>query len=60
MADKPPAPPGPPGETFKETLFRGLVETKESIQARRDYEMFMRGYRFALGEPNVPQAGELL
>jgi len=44
--------PGPPNREFKQTIFHGLVETKESIQRNRDYEMFMKGYRFARDAPN--------
>jgi hypothetical protein len=57
---RPKPPPGPPFRTMKETFFSGLIETKQSMQARHDYEMFMKGYRFALGKPNVPQPGEQL
>ena len=42
-------PPGPPNRTFKETLFRGLMETKESKQRLRDYNNFMKGWRAATG-----------
>jgi len=58
MQKKPPPPPGPPGREFRTTLFGGHTETKKSIQHRRDYEKFMRGYKFALGHPNVPQPGD--
>jgi hypothetical protein len=46
---KPPAPPPPPPcRTYKYCLFAGDVETKESVQRRHDYEIFMKGYSFAL------------
>jgi len=46
MIPKPP--PGPPGRTFRFTIF-GSKETKESIRARQDYEVYMRGYRDGAG-----------
>jgi hypothetical protein len=60
MEDKKPPqpPPGPPCRMFKQTLFGNEVETKKSIQWQRDYLMFMKGWRFAHGEPNVPQPGD--
>lgn len=56
----PPPPPGPPSRTYKRTLFGVDVETKESIRNQRDYAMFMKGYRFAQGIPNIPQPGDIL
>lgn len=44
----PPSPEGLPSRTFKETLFSGLVETKESKQSTRDWENYIRGYRAGL------------
>ena len=55
-----PPPPPPPSREFKQTLFSGMVETTQSIQRRRDWQMFMKGYRFAQGEPNIPQPGDYL
>jgi len=52
-----PAPPPPPARQFK-TGFFGTTETKKSIQNRRDYEMFMKGYRYAHGAPNIPLPGD--
>lgn len=43
-------PPGPPCRIMKETFFAGLIETKESKQRRRDYEMFMAGWSYANGK----------
>ena len=42
-------PPGPPTRTFKDALFRGSVETKESKQRTRDYDNFMKGWCAAEG-----------
>ena len=45
----PPRPPGPPNRVFHTSYFLGLEsETRESKQKTRDYEMFMKGYNFAL------------
>lgn len=47
----PPAPPPPPpSRTIRDGLF-GQRETKESIRAREDYEVYMRGWSagFAAG-----------
>jgi hypothetical protein len=55
-----PPPPPPPGREFRTTLFGGTKETNESIQRRRDYEMFMKGFRYARGFPNVPNASDYL
>lgn len=41
----PPPPPPPPCRIFKDILFVGLVETKESKQALKDYNIYMNGYR---------------
>jgi len=38
----PPIPP--PCRTFKQTFWSGLVETKESRQATRDWKNYIRGY----------------
>lgn len=54
----PPPPPWPPSREFQTTLFGGYAETKQSIQRRRDYDKFMRGYMYALGHPNIPQPGD--
>jgi len=51
-------PPPPPPREFRLRFFGGEVETDKSIQHRRDYEMFMKGYRFAHGDPNIPQPGD--
>ena len=40
----PPPPPPPPNRTYRDVLFVGLVETRESKKATRDYEIYMRGY----------------
>lgn len=40
-------PPGPPGRTFKNGFF-GRRETQESILARKNYEVYMRGWRDGL------------
>lgn len=45
---QPKPPPGPPNREFKTRLFGGMVETKNSIQRRHDYETFMHG--FMLGQ----------
>ena len=37
---------------------RAGVEPVMGFVGRRDYEKFMRGYKFALGHPNVPQPGD--
>jgi len=39
-------PPGPPGRTEVSGFFGGN-ETRQSIRQRQDYEVFMRGYRYA-------------
>lgn len=44
----PKPPEGPPNRMFKQTLFCGLVETKESKQKTRDWENYMRGYNACL------------
>lgn len=54
-----PSPPPPPPRQFWTGLF-GTHETTKSIRDRRDWEMFMKGYRFALGEPNTPGLGDYL
>ena len=42
---KPPPPPAPPPcRTFKQTFFSGFAETKESKQATRDWQNYIRGY----------------
>ena len=41
---RPKPPPPPPGRTCR-TGFFGMRETKESIRAGEDYEVYMRGYR---------------
>lgn len=40
----PPAPPPPPKCIMRTTFFGDEVETKESIQKQREYEIYMRGY----------------
>ncbi len=45
MKPSPPPPPPPPNRTYRDILFVGLVETKESKQATRDCEIYMKGYR---------------
>lgn len=44
MITEPSLPPPPPGRTLKTTFFNHDVETKESIQATKDWRMYMRGY----------------
>lgn len=51
-------PPSPPQREFQYCLFGGEQETKKSIQNRRDWQMFIKGFRFAHGEPNIPQPGD--
>ncbi len=43
----PPPPPPPPGREFKSGIF-GTRETKESIRAREDWEIYMKGYNHGL------------
>lgn len=45
----PPPPPGPPLRTIG-GLFK--CETKESKRRRKDYELFIEGYRYAMGWSN--------
>lgn len=45
----PKPPPGPPNRSFRPTFFGGAVETDESIQRRRDYDNYMRGWTDAMG-----------
>lgn len=42
--EPPTPPPGPPGRSYRDFLFLGLVETKESKQKSHDYDIFMQGY----------------
>ena len=43
--EKPPAPPAPPpSRIFKQTFWSGLAETRESKQATRDWQNYIRGY----------------
>lgn len=44
---RPNPPPGPPGRTFEYNWFSS-GETKDSIRAREDYRMFMKGYTAAI------------
>lgn len=41
-AKKPP--PGPPKREYKDWPIIGMVETKKSIQAMRDYKIYMKGW----------------
>jgi hypothetical protein len=47
---KPPPPPSPPLRIYRGIggIF-GQSETKESIRRGEDYEMFMKGYSYAMG-----------
>ena len=42
-------PAGPPNRTFKDTILRGLVETKKSKQATRKYERYMKDHHVDTG-----------
>ena len=44
MPTKPKPPKPPPCRIFKQTFFSGFAETKESKQATRDWENYIRGY----------------
>jgi hypothetical protein len=41
---KPPPPPPPPRRTFKDFGILGSYETKESKQATRDWQNYIRGF----------------
>ena len=47
-SEKLPKPEGPPCQEFKETFWKGLVETKESKQKRLDYQNYIRGWHDAM------------
>ena len=49
MPTKPKPPKPPPCRIFKQTFFSGFAETKESKQATRDWENYIRGYSEGLG-----------
>jgi hypothetical protein len=51
-------PKGPPGHEFTTLWLGGTQETPESKKRNRDYDMFMRGYNYALTGLNVPQPGD--
>lgn len=44
-ADYPPPPYEKPPRQYRDTWFSGLVETKQSIQDRIEYEIFCSGFR---------------
>lgn len=44
MKNRPTPPPGPPCRIIRDGFF-GSKETKESIRAREDYEVYMRGWK---------------
>lgn len=50
---KPPPPPPPNVET-RRAGFIGPFETDRSVQARRDYRVFMMGYKYARDGGEVP------
>ena len=52
---KNPPPIGPPCRMFKQTFFKGEVETEKSKRWQRDYRMFLKGYEYANGAVNIPQ-----
>ena len=52
MPTKPKPPKPPPCRIFKQTFFSGFAETKESKQATRDWENYIRGYSEGLGGGN--------
>lgn len=53
-------PPPPPSLEYRFSFSGKQVETDKSIRRRRDYEMFMKGFLYAHGEPNIPQPGDYL
>lgn len=48
----------PPCRSFTHHLLKGEQETETSKRWTRDYQMFTKGYEYANGAPNVPQAGD--
>lgn len=53
-------PPCPPPREYRDTFFSGPKETAWSIKARQDYRMFIKGFNYAMGKPNIPSPGEYL
>lgn len=45
----PPIPPEQPARQYTYNMLSGTIETEESKAKHLEYEVFMRGYRYALG-----------